>query len=206
MKPATGIVLLLVVVVALYFIALGTGLAVNGDSDDERSSENVGGGWQSALGSMTSIFAPRLRLGAIACNGQPVAEVFKLTAGQPECALAFPRNRNEDYRKAELALIANAASDELEMFVLAKLDERWENCLPDPVPPLPLPQRVLDSSFRLQIAYAPEGGGDGDVDCWLVHDPSEPFQMTVFEEGGQLTLSCTGCSAEAQREVSLRMR
>jgi hypothetical protein len=216
MKPATGLVLLLVVVIVLYAVSLGMGLALNGD--DRGGGSNVGGGWQDALGSLTASFAPRLELGTIACNGQPVRQPFKLTQSSEQCELVLPRSLRHDYRKAELEIVAAPQSKELAMFVRAKYSaKQFREQKPDQsmclqlvlVPTAAaqaLPSKVEESTFRLEIELVPNEDTDSVWQCWLPRDPAKPFSVTVLEDGAKLSLTCAGCSSDAQREVTLRMK
>jgi len=217
MKPATGLVLLLVVAIVLYFVALGMGLALN-DGDDGPRSSGGGGGWQAALGSVTASFAPRLELGGIVCNGQPVRQPFELTESSAQCEMDFPRSLRHDYRKAELDVVAAPQSKELAVFVRGKFsnDQRREQgideamCLPlVPLPPAPardLPSNVKPDTFRLEIELMPKEDTESTWECWLPHEATAPFSVTVLKDGATLRLACEGCSADEQREVALRMK
>ena len=65
----------------------------------------------------------------------------------------------------------------------------------------------MERKLRLQIRYVPNDEGDDDTwKCWLLHDRSEPFGITVLADGGSLTLQCVGCAADSQRELLLRVK
>jgi hypothetical protein len=222
MKPATGVVLLLAVVVALYFVALGLGLAFNRGGDG-TSVDDVSGGWKKALGALTPLFAPPLDLRAVACNGQPVTGLFKLTEGNAECSLEFTSS-DDDYRKGELEVLRTPATNDLAVLVRAEFNEKYfhreerdkSKCFVDPAPlpgalpgvgEIPYPDEVTARKLRLQIRYLPNGDSDPDTwKCWLLQDRSEPFGFTVLADGGSLALECVGCAAGAQRELLLRLK
>jgi hypothetical protein len=217
MKPATGLVLLLVVVIVLYFVALGMGLALN-DRDDDRRSSGGGEGWEAALGKVTASFAPRLELGGIVCNGQPVRQPFRLTESSAQCEMAFLRSLRHDYRKAELEVVTAPQSKELAVFVRAKFSKKQlrqqhiedSMCLPivllPGAPVAELPSNVKEGTFRLEIEFKADEDSESFWECWLPHEVAEPFSVTVLEDGATLTLTCEGCSADEQREVTLRMK
>ena len=111
MKPATSVVLLIGVVVALYCVALGLGLVLNRGGGGS-SVNDVSGGWKKALGGLSGLFAPPLDLTGLTCNGQPLTGLFKLTEGSPECTLRFPPS-DDDYRKGELDFLRPDAKSQV---------------------------------------------------------------------------------------------
>jgi hypothetical protein len=191
------VVILLAIVVVLYLVTVGLGVS---QGEGDRDVESLSQSWIGALGSLTAWFAPELALDGIKCNGngQPVSQIFRLTEATPACALALPADRDEDYRHAELSVVATGSAPLPDVFIKARFESenRPETCRSsEPQPP-----------FWLEVAYTPNGDEpEGDI-CWLPHDRKKALSITVLEDGGTLTLTCTGCDADARREVVLRMR
>jgi hypothetical protein len=219
MKPSTGVVLLITVVVVLYFVALGLGFALNRDNG---TSVDAVGSWKKALGGLSALFAPPLDLRAVDCNGQPVTGLFKLTEANPKCTLRFSASE-DDYRKGELDFLRTPATNDLAVLVRAEFKEKYfheeerdqSKCFTDPPPiagqlptgQIELPKEVKQLPLRLQIRYTPNEGGDAATwKCWLLLARGEPFGVTVLEDGGNLELECVGCAAGAQRELLLRLK
>lgn len=194
-------------IAALYFVALGTGIAVNkgkngGQPGDLGAMQDT---WISALGPLLSSFAPRLDLTGLECNGKRVAGVFELREEKPTCTIDIPGDRDEDYRKAELRVIGSKAG----VYVWARFDgtrfkksERdRKTCFLDGEP-LPPP------ALRLKIEYSPAASDDLEDpwECWLAKEPSKPVPLTVMTDGGDLTLTCEGCDAQQKRLIRLKLQ
>jgi hypothetical protein len=197
------VLLLLAIVVALYLVTVGVGLS-RGDGEGS-DMESLTGGFVGALGGLTAWFAPELTLDGLACEGQPVSQIFRLTEQVDACTLAIPRDTEHDYRHAELAVVPAGTGPSPAVYIVTPpADDDSPAARPDPASCLPAPPR---DPLWLEVRYAPndEDTPDGSP-CWLRHDPKKTVSITVLEAGGRLTLACMGCDADARRELVLRMR
>lgn len=193
-------------IAVLYFVALGTGIAVNKGKDGGKPGDlgAMQDTWISALGPLLSSFAPRLDLTGLECNGKRVAAVFELNEQKPTCTIGIPGNREEDYRKTELRVIGTEpgvyvrARFDGTRFAISERDKKTCFLDGEPLPP---------PGLRLKIEYSP--AADDDLqrpwECWLAKDPSEPVPLTVMTDGGDLTLTCEGCKAQQQRLLRLKL-
>ena len=127
-------------------------------------------------------------------------------------------------RKGELDFLRTPATNDLAVFIRAEFKDppfaeanrdKWK-CFTDPLPlpgalpgqvEIQYPDEVKERKLRLQIRYVPnDEGADDTWKCWLLHDRSEPFGITMLADGGSLTLQCVGCAADSQRELLLRVK
>ena len=210
MKPATGVVLLLVAVVLLYAAALALGVAVNRGGG--KPSAGGGDDWLAGLGNMTSAFATPLDVSRLQCRvevpgggsgkSQPVAQRFALNEDDAACTIRIPHDSREDYRHASLEVQDTPAAQQLGVYLRANCDddevsfcERGrKTCFRD--------GETIPHAFRLEVTFEPLE----DPNCWLQRDRDDQISVTVLEDGGALTLECIGCDADAKRRIDLLMQ
>ncbi len=184
--------ILLMILAVLYFVSLGTGIALNdsgGKGGQPKNLSNLTDQWVGALGPLLSVFAPALDLTRLECRNQSVGRSFTLQytptqvdgGSKRSCDIRIPPDSEEDYRKAQLITDKSSVT----VYVRAKFDpdrfhpkHRERNCYLDGetlsaallrftyTRPNERPLRTdkLPEGPRLEVQYVPppEDGGNGD--------------------------------------------
>ncbi len=192
----------LVVVAVLFFIGLGTGLALN-DGAKPEPSEYKPDAWVNVMAGLLAPFGPSLDVNRLQSNCQRSEKTFLLTKASPSCEITIPP-ADERYRKATLRV-----NEGVELFV-AVFEQKKSTATRGavmqlqavPTLKLQLKNQVKvqpkPSKLKLTLKYVPTGESEGKVARWVSPDP---FRLTVLADGGVLKLDCADCAARAGRTV-----
>jgi hypothetical protein len=194
-------IILLILFAALYLGALAFGVAtLESDSERENGRQDMSAGdrpFLRFLDKPLSLLAPPLLLRGLECNGQPVAKMFRLTESASACTLTLSVGTDQEFRRGEVKTYGSGVT----IWWAVEVDgERPKGCKD--------PEEVLRTSgLRLILAYEPQGedSENGDT-CWLKQDRDRPASITVAEAGGSLSLSCSGCEEENDKNIRLRLK
>lgn len=193
--------LVLVVIAALYVLALGIGLSRN---DREYSASEQKDGIAGRIMGLLGGLAPRLEVSDLKCRQgqreQGVAAAFRLTEQQPSCDIHIPsKNPPPSYRKTYLRIFQG--NTPVPAYIGYVKPEREL--------PLDMPCKHygrVTARPRLELVYYPAGKevqSNTDL-CWAEQE-GEGIDFTIMGDGGDLKLRCVGCTQRPQRFITMRL-
>lgn len=195
------ILLVMLLIVMLYLVSLGYGLA---KGDPNRPVSSITGGFTSTLQGMLGGFTPRLDGSRLDCNNQRLDESFRLTQASPRCVidLAPAKPGNETYSKGTLSIVQSGPKPPVIYVRSTRSDTNSTGSID-----IPCLTDITNPSW-LEVIYEPDNDNSGDK-CWIEQkltaserDKGKTFPdvgIVVMQEDSQPTLTltriCNGCQA-----------
>jgi hypothetical protein len=206
MQRNTTIVIVVLAAIGLLFL-MGVGTVVlRGDGEGSRqraASDQAQGGWVAGLGGLVAPFGPKLDVETLQCGPQKLSRPFRLDGDRPACSVVIGPSASERPRRAVLSVEPVDAS----VYVLSEGEPP-----PDSDPACRPADSSLPGRLVLKVEYAPRGEEPLERPCWLRVRPTErrtgagvtqrlEVGFAVLKEGGTVSLTCEGCSAERRLDL-----
>ena len=179
------VVMILLFFAGLHLLSLAIGLHYNIESEGQPSRDEIKNSWVSYLQNPLLCFTPNL----LRCNDQPVDEIFSLTEHKNQCEIEIPGSK-----KGIVLAKLNILQQGVEVYVRSNSSKLPSNCM-------------SNSQFKpgliLKYDYSHEGNSRAEQDCWIVQDNKESIIQVVLRDGGNLILTCDGCSKDSEKQIQL---
>ena len=181
-----------------YLSTLGLFATQDNEPRDEESEPPA---WTKTLSSVMSVFATKVTLDGLTCNGNPVSSEFTLNSSSADCTITFNESSLPDYQdrgendlwKTEVEVL----SSNTKIFTRYESSSCSGTTDSGKIKTTSLPASALGLT-HLASKTNDEGNVTGiykesELNCWLEQEDSD-VSFTISQAGESLILSCTRCT------------